>query len=269
MKIATLSFELCDTEMVLTGEQRVEIIADVIKKHQPALLLCAGYAVETDENLVNLTDKCKLIASSTTALIEVKNALKGNHSFPSSHVMNLLTNLNNTVELGRQYFASSGELDIDNTEVLIKSLEANIENRIFKVNEYNCIALCCGELNIIRGRNHPSVRSKIIEEALINADIILNPTHDGMANYGTLASKRAFLSQSVNNRKRAYISSSNWNTHKSRQTKLGKEIKYIKQTPFGKFMHSVWVDGLRVDEDILHDDRNEYHLRMHNINLEN
>ena len=147
MKIATLSFELRNTEMALTGEQRVEIIADIIKKYHPELLLCAGWAVETDEDLVNLATKCKSVGSTTTTLVEVKHALKGNHDFPSSHKMNVITDSNSIIELGRQYFASSGELNSDDAVELVRNLENNIKNRIFKVNEYNCFALCCGELN--------------------------------------------------------------------------------------------------------------------------
>lgn len=272
MKIATLSFELRNTEMALTGEQRVEIIADIIKKHKPELLLCAGWAVETEENLVNLASKCKSVGSNTTTLVEVKEALKENHGFSSNHKMYVITNSNLIIDLGRQYFASSGELNSENAMELIRNLESNIENRMFKLNEFNCLALCCGELNIIQGRDHPTVRSKIIEEALFNADIVLNPTHDGMANYGTLMKKREFLSQPMNKRNRMYISSSNWNTQKSRQVKIGSVEKHIKQAPSGAFMQSVWMNGesKMLDEHKFHDnERNEYHLRVIDLNLKN
>jgi hypothetical protein len=271
MKIATLSFELRNTEMALTGVQRVEIIADIIKKHKPELLLCAGWAVETDVDLVNLATKCKSVGSTTTTLVEVKNALKGDHGFPSSHKMNVITDSNSIIELGRQYFASSGELNSDNAAELVRNLENNIKNRMFKVKEYNCLALCCGELNIIQGRDCPTVRSKIIEEALFNADIVLNPTHDGMANYGTLMKKRGFLSQPMNKRNRMYISSSNWNTQKPRQVKIGGVEKHIKQSPSGAFMQSVWMNGesKMLDDHKFHDnERNEYHLRVIDLNLE-
>ena len=269
MKIATLSFELQDDNMAISSDQRAQTIVDIIEKNKPELLLCAGWAVETKEQLIDIARKCKVIGSTTTALIEVENIVINPEPefIKRNHKMHVISNSNELIELGEQCFRSSSQLNEDKTGTLISSLEENIQKRMFKLNDYNCLALCCGELNILQGRNNISVRSKKIEQAILEADIVLNPTHDGMANYGTLKKKREFLSQSINNRNRIYINSSNWNTKKQRKTKLGEVKKFAKQSPMGIFMHSVWVDGKRVDEQIIHDSKNEYHLRIYNINF--
>jgi hypothetical protein len=59
MKLGTLSMEVMDTKSgklthSLHGEERVERIVEAIEIFKPDLLVCAGWSLETDENLYNL-----------------------------------------------------------------------------------------------------------------------------------------------------------------------------------------------------------------------
>ena len=69
---------------------------------------------------------------------------------------------------------------------------------------------------------------------LLDADIVVNPTHDLMGNAGTLIAKRKWLSQPVNDRNRVYISASNWNS---------RGPKGRKQSPNSETLHTVYLSG--------------------------
>ncbi|MEM6474596.1 MAG: hypothetical protein AAF687_00365 [Pseudomonadota bacterium] len=75
---------------------------------------------------------------------------------------------------------------------------------------YQVFGLICGELNIVQGRHHPKHICPDVRAAMMQADIIVNPTHDRMGNGGTLRAKRAMLSKRYRDRDRLYVSCSNW-----------------------------------------------------------
>jgi hypothetical protein len=73
---------------------------------------------------------------------------------------------------------------------------------------------------------HPLVKqATTLRDALLDATVILNPTHTRMGNGGTLKAKRRFLSRD----RRIYLSASNWDTG------AGQRIS--------RTLHSLWFDG--------------------------
>lgn len=84
-------------------------------------------------------------------------------------------------------------------------------DRVTSIGELNVFGLCCGEINVVQGRQQPRFMCEVAAEAILSADIVINPTHDRMSNAGTLHAKRQFLSQqTADGRQRTYISCSNW-----------------------------------------------------------
>jgi len=143
--------------------------------------------------------------------------------------------------------------------ILLSTFEDHFDSRTFFVGKLKVVALCCGELNVFKGRDNITCRSDLTSKIIFNADIVVNPTHDGMANYGTLIAKRRYLSKKVNGRNRCYISSSNWNTSKT--TKRG----VISQSPKSATLHSVYFNGEKQISKRYPDLYDRYELRLSEI----
>ena len=250
MRIGTLSFELQNDKMALSGHERRKIIKTVVHQYCPNFILCAGYSLENNTDLVLLKEELDAIETKTTLVVEVKNdeqILNNGHPLNEeipgyvghNHKMFVIEPNKNIVALGAQFFATSGELDESPWgKIKLEAFENQFSNRIFLIGKYKAVALCCGELNVLKKHDDDiSWRSKLVKNAIFDADIVVNPTHDGMANYGTLNAKRRYLSKKVNERNRCYISSSNWNTLKKRK----KDV--ICQSPSSDSLHSVYLNG--------------------------
>jgi len=273
MKIGTLSFELQNDKMALSCHERIQIIKTVIQKHCPNFILCAGYSLENNIDLLSLKDVLYASGSDSTLVVEVKNddqILSNGHPLnneipewnASQHKMFVIRPGKAIIELGPQFFATSNELDTKpQGKILLSTFEAQFVWRTFFIDKFKAVALCCGELNVFKGRDSISCRSELIKKTIFEADIVVNPTHDGMANYGTLNAKRRYLSRKVNGRNRCYISSSNWNTSKS--TKRG----VISQSPASDSLHSVYLNGEKQVVKRFPDPNGCYELRIAEISI--
>ena len=119
-----------------------------------------------------------------------------------------------------------------------------LDQRSLELERHSVFALICGELNVIRGRTEPRFVDDTARDAILAADIIVNPTHDRMSNAGTLAAKRKLLSQPhADGRPRAYISCSNWEA-------CGLNGRIQRPSPT---LHTIYVSGKPLAYDELAD----------------
>jgi hypothetical protein len=151
-----------------------------------------------------------------------------NHLNLSTHAMYFIDAEGRATRLGAQVFARSEQASPEIAQQLYQILP----DRSFEVGGKKCFALCCGEINLLAGRDDVQFRFGEAAPAIAAADIVLNPTHDRMGNAGTVLAKREFLS-SLGNRSRAYVSASNWNL----KTRSGA------QRQDSRTLHSVFVNG--------------------------
>lgn len=204
-KIATISFELKGTEFSLNANERIKAITRVINQLDLDICLTAGWSLETNADAKNLATCIKSLGKKTTLLAEIKNdkvLIEKGHPYKEhfssdypTHNMIVIHPNGDIQELGCQCFITSEELnDKKLGPARIKSLEDTLEQRIFYVGVQKCIALCCGELNILKGRDNVQNRSQKLAALLKECDVVLNPTHDLMGNAGTVIKKREFLS---------------------------------------------------------------------------
>ena len=240
--------------MAKTAEQRIEYIIEAVKKESPDILLTSGYSLDNNDDLSKLVKKLSSFNVRTNILIEVKmddKVLKNGHPLIKSsknkifetgtHCMFLITNRQEVKRLGAQIFAQSKEVSGKAKSDYIKTFHDVLKTRIFEVNGKKAIALCCGEINVIQGRDNIKFISKESEDILRSCDLILNPTHDCMANYGTLKAKRKYLSK-MKNSNSIYVSSSNWNSCKALSNG-----KTRKQSRNNSFMQNVYQNGFKVE----------------------
>ena len=275
VKINTLSFQLIGSKMALSGMIRTKIIADLAGEYEPDLLVCAGWSIDSIANLKDLEIATNRLEN-TTILIEVQHdsdlALNGHrlkHLYKKEsspeHVM-YAVNKGVSKRLGEQFFATSKELDyvrgqrgLDAKEK-ITALEEDIMHRKFVAGGKKVIALCCGELNILKGRDNVNCRSAIIASHLESTNIIINPTHDLMGNGGTLKAKRKYMSNSKGMQNKLSISVSNWNSNKKRS-----DGKFIMQNPIAPTLHTVYRDGAALEPIDVIRGKDRYEMRMFDV----
>lgn len=233
MKIGTLSFERQGNEMALASKERAHIIYDTFRRHMPDLLLCAGWSVDTIDDLNTLEQKLVPYFLSNGVVVEVRHGdgsgaeRNGNFSF-------LLTR-DGHLPLGQQVFKTRADLS---DKKLVAEYERTFDTKVASIRGKRMVNLCCGEINILSGRE--TVKPLAMGDALLKADIVLNPTHDRMGNGGTLGAKRKWLSQKVGQRNRVYVSASNWNTKKE----IGGNLQVTRvQKPNSRTLHTVYVSG--------------------------
>lgn len=252
MKITTISFEIQDQTMAVSSNQRIEFILKAVKKEKPDLFLTSGYSLDTNADLNNLVEKLTSEKLSTNILVEVKVddiVIKNGHPLQKSskkkifetgtHCMYLIKRNYEVIRLGAQIFAQSQEVSGKDKFVYINKFHEQLNNRTFDIEGKKAFALCCGEINTIQGRDNIKFISSQTESILKSCDIIMNPTHDIMANYGTLKAKRKFLSK-MNHNNSIYISSSNWNTHK---TLSNGKVRIQNQR--NSFIQNVYQNGMK------------------------
>lgn len=273
MKIATLSFEIKGDKMALSASRRIEIILNTLDSIHPELLVTSGYSLRDNEDLQYLQDELKKRGNKTWVLIEVEKEeliMKNEHPLKNkyphldintgTHNLYVINNNNEILNLGPQYFAQSSEVTGKKNEYRISEFEKIIQNRVFNINDKKVLVLCCGEINSIQGRNNITYISDKVKTTIESSDLILNPTHDCMANYGTLTAKRKFLSFRGSEKKTWYINSSNWNSQK-----IIKDGKIIKQNPkSNSYMQNLFFNGEKIEmkREILSE---EYLLHVSNL----
>jgi len=275
MKIGTLSFELQDEKMAISGHERIQIIKNVVQEYRPNFILCAGFSLENNDDLRTLKKDLDNTGSETTLVVEVKNDEQVMSSgYPlekklpewnaGSHKMYVISPNKEIIALGTQFFATSSQLDAKiQGKILLSTFEEHFGNRTFFIGKHKAVALCCGELNVLKGRDTISCRSEFIKKTIFDADVVVNPTHDCMANYGTVNAKRRYLSEKVNGRNRCYISSSNWNTSKPAPTKKGVKS----QSSSCDSLHSVYLNGKKQSTICYPDPNGCYELRITEISI--
>lgn len=261
MKVATISFELQNTKMRLDGYRRVECIVNAITYCKPDLLVCSGYSVEIQEDIQSLVDLLREKQLNLFVLAEVKDdsSLDTNLPHIGNHQIYLVLPNYEVKLLGPQIFATSTALNGKDKLRLIKTFNSVLTNRSFQIGENNALVLCCGEINALQGRDNITYISSNVKEHIDFSDIILNPTHDCMANYGTLIAKRKFLSSRP--RKNAlYINSSNWNS-----LKMSSKGKIVSQKPSNSLIQNTYFNGIKIEmEKIINED---YLLSYCNIDI--
>ena len=208
VEIGTISFERCESKMVLPASERVRLILAAASSYQPDLLVTAGHAVHSLHQLDRLATLHREEKTSTTIVTEVLN--DRGHPALEPHAMWAVAADGTKHRFGQQRFARRSEVnDLDGARVI--NFEHDIRSRSLALEDWNVFALICGEINIVEGRTSPRYVSSVAEAAIMAADVVINPTHDRMGNAGTLDAKRRLLSRtSDDDRNRVYVSCSNW-----------------------------------------------------------
>lgn len=238
LRAGTLSAELAGNKMQLSGADRVSGIVQALRTHRPDVLLTAGYALETDEDLADLQMQLKHMSWPGLVVVEVRSSQsdqggkRADDLQLSEHCLFTWQLSSGMRSLGRQYFATGEETGND---ALISAFEANLVNRTVEFRGRRFGALNCGEINCLNGRNTVSARTSSIEAWLRSLDVVVNPTHDMMGNAGTLKAKRSWTSQGG----RAYLSASNWNSRK----RVGSSGKLRSQNKSAGTLHSLFING--------------------------
>jgi hypothetical protein len=208
LEIGTISFQRCEGDMVLHPRERVRLIIAAAESYGPDLLVTAGHAIDTIEDLLDLAEQHRELEGSTAIITEVLNDPVDPTLEP--HSMWVVTVEGGIHRFGQQIFGRRQDVD-DLDKGSIARFERALADRAFALPDWNIFALICGEINIIEGRNEPRFVSKAAKATIMAADVVINPTHDRMGNAGTLDAKRRLLSiPSEDERNRVYISCSNW-----------------------------------------------------------
>jgi hypothetical protein len=224
LTIGTLSFSVAfkmnEVDKYKPVKNRAQILAKVIREHEPDLLVCSGFTIGTSEEMTVIKEATKVTKS--VVVIEYDKGSNNRKPFVVSG--------GTSRKLGEQIIGESGEFeDKQDAAENIAELKKQFLNREFFVGGLKCFVLHCGEINFLEGRNDVKYRDKEIGTRIDQVDIVINPTHDRMGNAGTLIAKRKFLSRPVDGKSRCYVSASNWNTSRGQ-----------KPSPT---LHTVYVNG--------------------------
>lgn len=236
LKIGTLSFERHLDQMALPAGERREYIAHVAGTYAPDLLLCAGWSLDNDTDLNELAQDVRVSAGKTTLIVEVRYSAGAREPQTETQRVYLVGRNNLVQPLGRQTIVTSKQLKGECGRSRIALFKKYIDEKSATFQGKKLFALCCGEINVLGGRKAVAARFAAANEALSDADIIVNPTHDLMSNAGTLIAKRRWLSRIVDGRDRVYVSASNWNSLRNNGQK---------QKPKSKTLHTVYVSEER------------------------
>jgi hypothetical protein len=211
--VATLSFPVCDGNPL---RDNADIIAGIIKRRRPRLLLCAGGSLRAARNV----DPVTLVTSQTPTQVVLEVGAERDNYLIESGRLHLL---------GKQFFASRKQTDEEPDR--LAQLESALSNRSFEICSRSALLLICGEITLVQGRLrvhfHSAASENLRNAVQAERVLILNPTHTRMGNCGTINAWRSFLSQDG----RVYMSSSNWNT-----------CGDTRQRPT-ETIHTLWHDG--------------------------
>lgn len=210
LTIATLSFAKNGDAMVLPPGERLRAIVEAVMRLRPTILVTAGYAVDTIHELSELSQALRRHSLRTLIITEVHRETTTPKLEVGRHAMWAVVAGSAVLHrFGMQCFGRSCEVRRPDCQAVMH-LRVQMPMRIYTHRSWKILALICGELNIVQGRERPRFICPVLQAQFEAADIIVNPTHDRMANAGTLQAKRAFLSQPQGVRPRIYVSCSNW-----------------------------------------------------------
>jgi len=249
--LSGLSMERKGGKNTLSGETRYNKITEIIRTRKPDLLLCAGDTLDR-KALYRLAEDKNVKAGRTTIVLETEGA-KDKKETPKavkSKSQNkqdiMLIQPNGSLrKLGEQILVNSRELRSSRgRSEKGQDLRAQLEQRSFEIAGKKVLCLICGEINFFKYRRADKTVSFFdsdnfpdIQSAFEDADIILNPTHDRMAERGDmLKTKRAYLSRRIEKRERYFMSVSNWDSEK--RTLDGR--KTYRQAANGDSLHKVY-----------------------------
>lgn len=231
--LGTLSFARCGPIMLLRPSERRRLILAASDAYQPDLLVTAGYGLHDRRQLHQLAAALAEDPRPGTIITEVHHDGRAKKSIGQSHAMWAIDGDGELHRFGRQAFATSREAARDGGCRVVK-LRRKLTQRGWDTDVGRVFALVCGELNVVRGREQPRFIDPDIESAVMQAEIVANPTHDRMSNAGTLDAKRRLLSRPhADGRSRVYVSCSNWEA-------CGLNGRVQQPSPT---LHTVYVDG--------------------------
>lgn len=220
--------------MMLAPRERVRLILAASDAYDPDLLVTAGYAVHSRKHLHRLAQEIQQDPRGGTIITEVHHDGQTPRHAGRSHAMWAIDGDGDLHRFGRQAFGTSREVRHHGGKALAR-FRARLADRTIEVGEHLVFALICGEINIVHGRNSAAFVDVDAGDAILAADIVINPTHDRMSNAGTLQAKRRLLSQArPDGTPRAYVSCSNWEA-----CGLNGRVQYPSPT-----LHTVYVAGL-------------------------
>lgn len=234
LEVGTISFARCGPDMMLSPAERTRLILAASDAYEPDLLVTAGYAVHSRKQLHRLARDIGNEPRAGSIVTEVHYDGRAQREAGRWHAMWAITGDGDLHRFGRQAFARSRQITATDHTRLARFVR-QLDQRSLELERHSLFALICGELNIIRGRTEPRFVDDTARDAILAADIIVNPTHDRMSNAGTLAAKRKLLSlPHPDGRPRAYISCSNWEA-------CGLNGRIQRPSPT---LHTVYVSGV-------------------------
>ncbi len=188
------------------------LIAEIIACRRPALLLCAGWTVPTEESVAHFIAVTQWL--NTVLLLETCGPPPINFRIADGRLF----------PMGIQFFAERDKTQ----EADHRALAAALPVRTFPFSGRTAFLLVCGEVEVAFHRQnvdfHPFVPPAVRAAVRAHRSLILNPTHTRMKNDGTDKAWRKWLSSDG----RVYVSASNWDL--------------AKQHP-SDTLHSLWHDG--------------------------
>lgn len=129
--------------------------------------------------------------------------------------------------MGRQCFSTREDTEDASS---LRGLADALADRSFTLCHRDALLLNCGEVMVVRGRNHVdfyrSVPHVLRDAVRAPTVMILNPTHTRMGNCGTVKAWREYLSSGG----RVYVSVSNWDVANGQRQ--------------SDTLHSFWHDGM-------------------------
>ena len=252
MRIGTLSFEVYGDgpKFRLPSDERADTVAKIIRERDLALLVCAGHTVDSSAEIDALAARLRALRKPTDVVVEARDSsdsptelrqfdithqrLRGEKPSPRTHAMYLLKGNGERESLGPQWFGTSSELNRAEGSWRKERYVQHIGQKRSSSSFGTLFAVCCGEINVLRGpkkRGNPDgvhLRIPEVADLIATADITVNPTHDRMGYASLLDNKRRWLSErGSDGRQRTYVSASNWNSAKRSST--GKTIIHQRQ----------------------------------------
>jgi hypothetical protein len=196
--------------MLMPPSERARIILAASDAYRPDLLVTAGWALHSREELQWLAAEVADDPRFGTVITEVHHDGRAKRKHVRQHSMWAVHGWGETYRFGRQAFATMAEAT-EPSGASLGYLLKRLDRRCLAIGDHSIFAMLCGELNIVRGRDQAAFINEEARQAIMAADIVINPTHDRMSNAGTLHAKRRLLSQPhPDGRARASISISNW-----------------------------------------------------------
>lgn len=222
-RIATVSFPVRSQAAGDPTGNNTSLVAEVIRKRHPALLLCAGWTIPT----LNSLDAVKRATRGTGTVVILE-------TFSTKDPVYHRVIEGESFQMGEQFFSERAHTEEKHR---MNALAAALPLRTFAFRGRPTLLLNCGEVMVVRGHKQVEFQWTVPLElrGAIRAPgaLILNPTHTRMGNDGIVQGWRRFLSTEG----RTYLSASNWDLDAP---------QYPSPT-----IHSLWFDGAAL-QPVLH-----------------